>query len=407
VERAFETIQHEYRWSIATEQISQLWIGLAQPEQRQSRLAMVTSWDSRCGIAEYTRYLLNAVLPRAPELDINILSSPGQGIWQQKPAAAQVCWTGVDDDLEGLRREIAAGRFDAVHFQFNFGFFALERFAVLVRELKACGTRVLVTFHATADSSLNGRPISLRQISGILQEVDLIFVHSKEDQRRLGEMGLNDNVKVIHHGNITFPEENRAIRSALGINFQPVIGTFGFLLPHKGILELLRAVCILRGEFPNIGLVAQCALHHDPISREFEKDVRQAIRDLSLDDNVLLSTEFLSPEEAVLLLQMADVIALPYGKTRESSSAAVRFAIAAGRPIITTDQEIFADVRSVTYQIADNDPDHVAEAIHAVITENSLSERLSESVRRFSQEASWPRVAETYIAQLRGLLHNN
>jgi glycosyltransferase involved in cell wall biosynthesis len=407
VERAFETIQHEYRWSIAAEQISQLWLGLAQPEQRQSRVAMVTSWDSRCGIAEYTRYLLNAVLPRAPELDINILSSPGQGIWQQKPAAAQVCWTGVDDDLEGLRREIAAGGFDAVHFQFNFGFFALERFAVLLRELKACGTRVLVTFHATADSSLNGRPISLRQISGILQEVDLIFVHSKEDQRRLGEMGLSDNVKVIHHGNITFPEENRAIRSALGINFQPVIGTFGFLLPHKGILELLRALCILRGEFPNIGLVAQCALHHDPISREFEKDVRQAIRDLNLDDNVLLSTEFLSPEEAVLLLQMADVIALPYGKTRESSSAAVRFAIAAGRPIITTDQEIFADVRSVTYQIADNDQDHVAEAIHAVITENSLSERLSESVRRFSQEASWPRVAETYIAQLRGLLHNN
>jgi O-antigen biosynthesis alpha-1,2-mannosyltransferase len=121
----------------------------------------------------------------------------------------------------------------------------------------------------------------------------------------------------------------------------------------------------------------------------------------------LLSTEFLSPEEAVLLLQMADVIALPYGKTRESSSAAVRFAIAAGRPIITTDQEIFVDVRSLTYQIPDNEPRHLAEAIHAVITESSLSERLRESVRRFSEEASWPRVAETYIAELRGLLQKN
>jgi glycosyltransferase involved in cell wall biosynthesis len=405
VERAFEKIQNEYRWSIAAEQISKLWTGLAQPEQRQARVAMVTSWDSRCGIAEYTRYLLNAVLPRAPELDIDILSSPGQGIWQQKPAAAQVCWTGVDDDLEELRREIRAGGFDAVHFQFNFGFFGLDSFAVFLRELKACGTRVLITFHATADSSLNGRPISLRQISSILQEVDLIFVHSKVDQRRLGEMGVSDNVMVIHHGTITFPEENRAIRSALGINFQPVIGTFGFLLPHKGILELLRALCILRGEFPNIGLLGQCALHHDPISREFEKNVRHTISDLNLDNNVLLSTEFLSPEEAVLLLQMADVIALPYGKTRESSSAAVRFAIAAGRPIITTEQEIFSDVRSITYQIPDNDPHRLAEGIRAVITDDNLSERLSESVRLFSREASWPRVAETYIAQLRQLLH--
>ena len=407
VERAFQKIYHGYRWSITAEQIAQLWTGLADPEQPRSHVAMVTSWDSRCGIAEYTRYLLNAVLPRAPELDIDILSSPGQGIWQQKPAAAQVCWTGLDDDLEGLRRELGGGRFDAVHFQFNFGFFALDPFAGLLRELKGSGTPVLITFHATADSSFNGRQISLRQISRVLQDVDLIFVHNKEDQRRLGEMGVSDNVKLIHHGNVAFPEEDRAIRRDLGINLQPVVGTFGFLLPHKGILELLHALSILRGEFPNIGLVAQCALHHDPISRDFERSVRRAIRDLDLGQNVLLSTEFLSPEEAVLLLQMTDVIALPYGKTRESSSAAVRFAIAAGRPIITTEQEIFVDVRSVTYQIPDNDPYRIAEAIRAVITDGNLSERLSESVRLFSQQASWPRVAETYIEQLRQLLYKS
>jgi glycosyltransferase involved in cell wall biosynthesis len=407
VERAFEKIHDEYRWSITAEQMARLWAGIAKREQPRSRIAMVTSWDSRCGIAEYTRYLLTAVLRQAPEMEIHILSSPGQGIWQQKPAAAQVCWTGPDDDLQGLRREIRVRGFDAVHFQFNFGFFALDPFAGLLRELKALGTRVLITFHATADSSFNGRPISLRQISRILQDVDLIFVHSKEDQRRLGEMGVSDNVKIIHHGNIAFAEENRAIRSELGINFQPVIGTFGFLLPHKGILELLQAVCILRGEFPSIGLVAQCALHHDPISCDFEKKVRRAITDLGLGQNVLLSTEFLSPEEAVLLLQMADVIALPYGNTRESSSAAIRFAIAAGRPIITTEQEIFTDVRSATYQIPDNDPHLLAEAIRAVITDDNLSQRLGESVRLFSREASWPRVAETYIAELRKLLHKS
>jgi glycosyltransferase involved in cell wall biosynthesis len=406
VKRAFEKIRDEYRWSITAEKMARLWAGIASEEPR-SRIAMVTSWDSRCGIAEYTRYLLTAVLRQAPEMEIHILSSPGEGIWQQKPAAAQVCWTGPDDDLQGLGREIRVRGFDAVHFQFNFGFFALDPFAGLLRELKALGTRVLITFHATADSSFNGRPISLRQISRILQDVDLIFVHGKDDQRRLAEMGVSENVNVIHHGNIAFPEENRAIRSDLGINFQQVIGTFGFLLPHKGILELLRSLCILRGEFPNIGLVAQSALHHDPISRDFEQKVRGTISDLDLGQNVLLSTEFLTPEEAVLLLQLTDVIALPYGKTRESSSAAVRFAIAAGRPIITTEQEIFADVRSATYQIPDNDPPRLADAIRAIITDNSLSERLSESVRRYSREASWPRVAETYIAHLRKLLHKN
>jgi glycosyltransferase involved in cell wall biosynthesis len=407
VEQSFNTISNEFRWSVTAQEMARVWTEIGQGVHPRSRIAMVTSWDSRCGIAEYTRYLLNAVSPQAPWLEMEILSSPGQGIWQQQAQAAKVCWTGLDDDLERLRSEIMAGGFDAVHFQFNFGFFPLRPFSTILRELNRAGVPVLITFHATADTTFNGKQISLREIARTLQDVDLILVHSRADEMRLAEIGVKKNVHVIHHGNISFPDEDLAIRSQLGIDFQPVVGTFGFLLPHKGILELLQAVRILGAEFPRIGLLAQCALHHDPISCDFEKTVRRAISDLGLNDAVLLSTEFLSPEEAVLLLQMADVTALPYGKTLESSSAAVRFAIAAGRPIITTAQEIFSDVRSATYQIHDNHPERLAEAIRSIIQDAALSERLTKEVRQFAREASWPRVAETYVAQLEEVLQKN
>ena len=45
------------------------------------------------------------------------------------------------------------------------------------------------------------------------------------------------------------------------------LGTFGFLLPHKGTLELIRAIDLVRRERPDVLLLAPCALHPDPVAR--------------------------------------------------------------------------------------------------------------------------------------------
>lgn len=399
VEAAFHTVSG-FRWSSAARELAALWPGVGGDCAPGPRLAMVTSWDSRCGIAEYSRYLLRALRGKTPGIEIEVLSSPQENLWRDSLVPAKACWTGAGDRLEGLRRELARGRFDAVHFQFNFGFFDLQQLAGIVRELKQSGKAVLITFHSTADTKVNGKLASLASISAVLRQVNLIFVHSQADQARLADLGIWENVRLIPHGTIQCPQEDSALRAELGIPFQPAIGTFGFLLPHKGLLELLQAVHLLRQEFPDLGLLAQCALHQDALSQQFEQKVRGAIRDLKLESVVLLSTGFLSPEEAVLFLQMADVLVLPYGKTTESSSAAIRFAIAAGRPVITTQQQIFEDVQHAVCQIADNDPVRLAQAIRTLLTDRQAADHLAQRVRAYAQQASWANVAEQYLVYL-------
>ncbi len=53
-------------------------------------------------------------------------------------------------------------------------------------------------------------------------------------------------------------------RHALRLGSRPLVGTFGFLLPHKGTLELVRAVDALRVEFPDILLLGLCARYPVP-----------------------------------------------------------------------------------------------------------------------------------------------
>jgi glycosyltransferase involved in cell wall biosynthesis len=219
----------------------------------------------------------------------------------------------------------------------------------------------------------------------------------------LGSFGVTQHAHILPHGNPVYPSLDRSLRKQWGIDLNPVISTFGFLLPHKGILELLEAVQILRAEFPDLGLMAQCAMHRDRISHAFEPVVRRRIVELGLEDCVLLSTTFVAPEDAMFFLQLSDLVVLPYKNTQESSSASVRFALGSGRPVITTKNPIFTDVSGSTMQVETTRPEDLAAAIRMVLVDRSLAEKLASKASEFAESASWARVSEHYIDLLETL----
>ena len=161
-----------------------------------------------------------------------------------------------EPDLLGLEDALRLSTADVVHIQFNFGFFEFQRMAELIeRQLEHRG--VVLTLHRTLDYDDRGELLSLRQIRSTLERVDRLIVHQISDARYLAEMGLVDNVSVIPIGASTPPPVSpHEVRSALRLGARPIIGTFGFLLPHKGTLELLDAVDRLREEFPDVLLLA-------------------------------------------------------------------------------------------------------------------------------------------------------
>ena len=392
-----------FTWSASAAQV----VEVVSPRLRQRtirsglRLAMVTSWDARCGIAEYSRYLLAALVRAAPGIHPAVLCSTPDGVWPEPPVPSYPCWDMPPvGNLRSLASYVDVLEADVVHFQHNFGFYEQDEFAAVVEQLREAGKKVVVTFHRTADLVRDGTVISLQRIAPALRRADALLVHSDADVQRLHSFGLRDNVHRIAHGTALFGHIDRSLRQSWGLRLDPVIGTFGFLLPHKGLLELLEAIDRLRARHRGIGLLAQCALHRDGISRQFESTVRARIDALALRRRVLLSTQFLEPEEALLFLQLADVIVLPYAETPESTSAAVRFALATGRPVLTTGGDIFGDVAGVTYPIAGSDPAAIEAAIDAVLADPKLASRLALQAERYARATGWDRVAEDYCELL-------
>jgi glycosyltransferase involved in cell wall biosynthesis len=201
-------------------------------------------------------------------------------------------------------------------------------------------------------------------------------------------------VSVVPHGTPGPPPVTTAdVRAATALGDLPVIATFGFLLPHKGILDLLDVVKSLRRDTPSVQLLAMCALHPDPSSAKFETEVRERIDALGLDGNVTLITEYLPDVTVRSLLRAADVIVLPYRATEESASGALNFILPVERPIIATDLPIFSDVRRALLVVEPGNQLMMEDALRRVLGEPTTREYLATQVTEEARSHGWPAIA--------------
>jgi glycosyltransferase involved in cell wall biosynthesis len=391
VERAHHLISTRFSWEAAARRWD-AFLGELEDAAETVRVAMVTTWNSRCGVAENSRYLVRY----APDsVDVTVFADTKSELID--PAAENGvirCWSDRwNPDLGDLEDALLASQPDLVHIQFNFGFFELAHLAGLIdRQLER--SAVVMTLHRTKDIEIDGTTVSLGSIKSTLERVDRLIVHQETDVDLLAGLGLAENVVVLPLGSLPPPDVRPVeVRNALRLGNRSVIGTFGFLLPHKGTLDLLEAVACLRTTVPGICLLALCARHPDPSSAEYEKKVRAEIEARALQENVLLITDYLPDDVARAILRGVDAIVLPYRQTEESSSAVLRFVLPLERPVIATDLAIFADSREALSVVDTADPMKIAEAIRDVLSDAEYRDELVSRASRVAQRYRWRRVA--------------
>lgn len=173
--------------------------------------------------------------------------------------------------------------------------------------------------------------------------------------------GLIDNITLFPHGVIDIPEgDKKIIESKLGLFGKRIISSFGFLLPQKGIPELITAFSEIQKEYKNLHLLLLNALFPNPASEELRDKCLNLIQKLDITSKVTMINDFLEDDDVLSYLKCSDIIVFPYQKTAESASGAVRYGIASQRPVLCTPCDIFHDVEDIVYFTPDN-------SIHGII----------------------------------------
>lgn len=335
------------------------------------RIALVVpSWGRACGVAEYSRNLAQGLR----QLGCPVDAVHAQGIEPARLAAEK-----------GHR---------VVHFQHEYSLWDPRVLRRQALELLRGGVRTVATVHALADAPDHG---------AVFQECfNALVVHSEEMRRLLAERhGIA--ARRVHHipmgvGNPPLPDRAE-VRARLGLGGSAAIGFTGFFYPQKGIVELGSAVGILRREFPGLRCYLFANVAGNEGSRRYFERVRAEFDARGLWDAITLRTGYLGEEELAAQLHAMDVIVLPYSEyPSRQVSAAVRTAMAADRPVVTTRAFPFSDLDDEVYKIAGNAPEEIAEGVRAVLRSREIQERLLAAVRRHRERHSWPRVAARHLA---------
>lgn len=345
-----------------------------------SRIAWITTWNSRCGIATYSAFLLQHL-----NLPVDILANDDADLEVADGENVKRCWKTLASpdhqcSIARLATAVQQGQYTKLVIQFNYAFFDLTFLKQWLLSLQLLGKHVYIFFHATRDV-VNGEHIhkSISVLGEILKGCRRLFVHTIEDVNRLKRFGIIENVTLIPHGVIYQPSLINHSRVKAKI-FR--IASYGFLLPDKGIPELIRAVALVNQRLKFLSAVGKTyesvqlhlynALYPIDSSIKELENCQSLIHELGCADNIILQASYQTDEQTLEALNACDLIVFPYQHSRESSSGAVRMGLASGKPVACTPLAVFNDVHDCVHILSGTNTDAIAEDLMTLIQKPEL-----------------------------------
>jgi glycosyltransferase involved in cell wall biosynthesis len=377
------------------------------------RVAYISSYSPRqCGIATFTEDLtrsIDALKVLAPSAIISI-NDPGSSYNYGKEVICQI----DEDKIESYEKAadcITGMDFDLVNVQHEFGLFGGAWGEYLLTILEKLDKPIITTMHTTLfpDADIFQTPESRnahnKVVNGIARASSAIVVMTNMAARILHEnYGVNNKkIKVIRHGSPNFPSiPTGSAKKDLSLEGRTILSTFGLLSQDKGIQHAIKALPEVVKEHPEILYLIIGVTHPQVRMREGEKYRKSLVRlvnNLNLRDHVRFHNRFLSKDELIQYLQATDVYICPYIKKEQLSSGTVTYALAAGKPIISTPfyyaEELLAEGRGILCEF--RSPRSITNGIRELLDNPEKKASIEKLAYEYGQDMTWPRVASRYV----------
>ncbi len=347
-----------------------------------------------CGIATFSAALSAGLVANggtvdvvrigaAPELeDAMVVASLANGTPDRFGAAAGVL---NDSDIAIVQHE--------------YGIYSGADGADVVAVLDALTVPTIVVAHTVVRNPTSNQRVVLELVC---DAADAVVVMT--DSARVGlvrEYGVDaSKIAIIPHGAAT-PLTAPPSATAQGSRRAPRLLTWGLLGPGKGIEWAIDAVAGLVDLRPRPHYLVAGATHPKVLARSGEA-YRQMLLTRSLNSGAaaLVSFDNTYRDLAALteLIASADLVVLPYDSDDQVTSGVLVDAIAAGRPVVSTAFPHAVELLSsgAGLVVPQRDPDALAEAIRAVLTNPELAEAMAAEARRLAPELSWHAIAGRY-----------
>jgi glycosyltransferase involved in cell wall biosynthesis len=402
---AADDIQRDLSQKLWVERLVEGAINVISTPASEFRIAWVSTWDVKCGVAEYSRFLLNRIIettvPEATKL--TVLSDDRTEV-KNGSAGPQIVpsWNLLDDGavMDRLARSVSVCDPKVLVVQHQPGLISWQNLVRLLDD-KRIGTRItVIVLHsvpALAKVSENERA----SVIEALRRSTRVLVHQISDLNRLKDWGLVANVTYFPHGAPN--RQNAPDARNLAENSAPVIGSYGFFLPGKGLPKLIQALVTLRRTWPDIRLRLVNAEYESTVSTEEIARCKALAKKLGVFELIEWRTDFQSDDSSLAQLAECDLLILPYDESGESASGAVRIALASGVAVAVTPAAIFDELGPAVVRFDGFDQDTIDRGIARLLTDQTTRQETQKEAAKWLAQRNWQLLAKRLNGMLRGL----
>ncbi len=383
----------------------------------------------RCGVAEYTFYLVRELRRQFPEHEVIVLANtdthPDAEFGLIDGVKVVRCFSSTSPDYGAVLKTLEEiGGADILHVQHEYGIFPPRRqFVRFLAEAKKFVRRLVVTLH-TVYAPVKALDIIIRGIEPgadvkwymdavstdyemvshqrkIVEIADAVIVHSILQEFELW-MQLIDISKVykIPHGTFTNPYSNTDKETLLkmlnipGVEPEtPLVTVPGFLRVDKGLDILLKA-------FEKVAKETNAVLVIGGSTPQKHAQVRELVQS-SVSRHIKFIDKFLTRKELYTLLAAADLIVLPYREKRGSISVSgvLHLAMGSKRPIVATRVPRLVEYYTIAPELCTppENPEKLAEKIIYALHNKDKLKKYVDRVWEYAIETSWPNTAKKHV----------
>lgn len=366
----------------------------------QLKIAFVTNWGMKCGLATYAKFLYPEIIKHIGDFKLfveqhdnyvhNILEVGEYLIPSNRVSA---CWK-RGESLAQLIKEIKEYNPDIILVNHEFGLWPNARYWIAFCS-QLSNYRLIVTMHS------NYRHKDKTIVESCIPE---IIVHLDSSKTLLKEeKQLSSQIYVIPHGCFPCTDKTKLWNY---YKSEHTFVQFGFLFRYKGFEKSIKAVSLLKEKYPDIFFTGLCSespfakIEHDLYYQELSELIEQ----LGLQDNVGLVRGFQSDNVIDSYLRTNKAAIFPYVSNKEhecfGSSGAAPYTMNKAIPVITSSIHHFENLPSIK---ADS-PEEIAKELDILFSDWKVVQNQVDKQNQYLEENSWANVALKYIEIFRNNL---
>ena len=367
------------------------------------KVALLTTWEKKCGIADYSSALAKE-LKKLVELEIVPVKACPE--WEQ-------------ENIDQLAAKLNA--YDLIHIQHAYSFFGgtLSRYNKF-RELIGKLTKpFVITLHEVYyplpfihfqnlrpkielnlffKNILFGYTSYRERISlGALKKAARVIVHNRKQAEILLNLGLDEKaVSIVPHGVPSVAQDRpdtADVKAELGLAGKTVLTIFGFINWRKGYELAIEAVSKMPDDI--VLLIAGGARVED--DQPNVNSLQALINSKGLQARVRI-TGYLQPVEVAKYFNATDIVLSP--SLSAASSGALALALANGKPIVASDLPVNAEINEIVPCLElfrSGDSRKLSEKIILLLKDEAKRHELSAKADQYAKLWSFANVAKATV----------